>query len=189
MQTTSQIIDGQIATLDRNLQTLRGHAEGLSLDAVTGNRAAGDELARVNSEIAGLAADREVLVSARRRAVILEADAADDAEIETRRSHLASARTHAADAVKAAEAMDAAISAFVSAAAALDAAEKATRTSYRHAGQNPDGRVGRDGASAHGLFLLARIADGTAKRRNDKSVSALVAAAWAELLEKETADA
>lgn len=186
---TSTIISGQIATLDRNLASLRAHADALSLDAVTGSREAAEELARIKAEIAGLIADREVLEAARTRALIIEGDASEDAQIEARRAARADAAKCAAEALKAAQDMDKAISAFVAAAAALGAAEGETRRHLRLAGQNSDGHVGRECASAHGMFLLARISDGTARRRNDRTVAELVGTAWRELLQEETAHA
>ena len=189
MKPTSQMIDGQIAAVDRNLSSLRGHADALSLDAVTGSREAADELARIKAEISGLAADRDVLEAARRRAEVLEADASNDAQIEARRAARVEAVKHASVALKAAKDMDNAISAFVVAAAALNTAESETRRHLRLAGEKPEGRIGREGASAHGMFLLARIADGTARRRDDRTVAELVAIAWRELLQEDTADA
>lgn len=187
MTPTSANISVQIAGVDASVASLQDHAEALSLEAVSGNRAAADELARVKSEVAGLLADREVLVSARKRAIVLENDAAEDAKIEDRRAHLLEARNHAAAALMAAQAMDNAIAAFVAASTDLNAAEQATRQHLRLAGENPDGHIGRHGAAAHGTFLLSRIADGTAKRRHDRTVSELVSSAWAEYLEEDKA--
>lgn len=187
MTPTSQMITGQLATLDANATALRARSDALALGAVTGDKSAAEELARIKSEIAGLVADREVLVAAKRRAEVLEADADEDAGIEDRRAHRAEAQKSAAAALAAARDMDAAIAAFVAAAAALDAAEKATRDHVRLAGDTPDGRVGRKDAAGHGHFLIARVVDGTAKRRNDRTVAELVGAAWQEYLEKEPA--
>ena len=191
MQPTSQMIDSQISALDRNLLSLRGHADALSLGAVTGNRAAAEELARVKSEIAGLVADREVLEAARRRALVLEADAAEDAGIEERAAARAEASAAVQRLLKAARRADAMTKEWQALASEMALAEAAARDAARRAGGIlMDARVGQYGLIGHAMDLMTRTANGSIKANNPmRGCEDFVVGGWRELLEEETADA
>jgi hypothetical protein len=182
MKPTSALIAKQITALDGALASLQDHAEALAFEAVGGNREVASELAKTNSQIAGAQQDRAVLLNAHRRAQELEAEAREAAEVENRALHRTHALSAAQEALSAALAMDEAIAAFTTASAALVAAEATLRHHVRLAGEEIGQRLGRKDAASHGDFLLARIADGSAGRRADRTVAELVGAAWREYL-------
>lgn len=186
MKPTSQLIDGQIAVVDLNLNSLRGHAEALSLDAVTGKKAAAEELARIKSEIAGLVADREVLEAARRRALILEADAVEDDQIEARRAARAEASAAVMRLLDAARRADTLAAEWQAVAREMAEAEAEARDAARRAGGIlVDTRVGQRGVVAHASDRLTRTAHGGIKANPMRSASEFVAVGWRELLQED----
>lgn len=186
MKPTSKSIAAQIANLDETVRAFQSQADGLALDAVTGNSEAATELAKLNARIAAGGADRVVLVAAQRKAAALEREASEDAADAERAEHRALARSHAASLVAAASSVDDAIAAYVSALALLGQEQTAVRQHVRLAGDDLGSRTGRHGAEAHATFLLARLADGTAIRRQDRTMAAFVAQAWFEYLPEAT---
>lgn len=180
---TPQAIAGQIAACDATIAALAGEAQRLALAATEGNAAAATRLASINAEIEATRGDRFILTQAQ-RAAEARALVADEAQQSRRREeHLIAAKAAGGRVVQAAEAIDAAIAAYTVAAEALAEAEADARTHARLAGDDLGSRAGRKGAVAHGAFLLARIVDGSARRRNDRSVTDVVSAAWAEYLQ------
>lgn len=182
LKPTSALIAKQITALDGALASLQDHAEELAFAAVGGNREVASELAKTNAEIAAAQQDRAVLLNARRRVQELEAEAEAAAAAENRALHRAEATTAAQEALSAARDMDTAIADFTAASAALVAAEGDLRHHVRLCGDDIGPRLGRKDAASHGHFLLARIADGSAGRRTDKTVAELVQTAWREYL-------
>lgn len=184
MKPTSKSIAAQIAHLDETVRGFQLEADGLALDAVAGNAEAATELAELNARIAGAGADRVVLVAAQRKAAALEHEASEDAADAERADHLALARSHAASLVAAASSVDEAIAAYVAALARVVQEQSAVRKHVRLAGDDLGSRTGRAEAGSYAGFLLARLADGTSIRRNDRTMAAFVTNAWLQYLQE-----
>ena len=185
---TPSAIAGQIAALDATLIDLESRCADLALGACEGDPDAVAELAGLRADIELTKADRSILIAARRAAQEREAAQNDAAKAEERAGHLADAKAAAGRLLASARRIDELIGAYRTEIAALVSAQAAVRFSYRAAGEPlQEARVGRANAENHAAFLVQRVLDGSAEARQgrDKTMTALIETAWAELIEKD----
>jgi hypothetical protein len=178
-------IGQQIEALDATLADLQERATELALAAVEADPTAVKELEAVRAEMALVAADRSVLVAAKRAAQGREAAQHEALKAQERAAHMADAQRHAAALLASARRIDDLIDAYGTEIAALIEAQTAVRASWRAAGEPlNDARLGRANAQAHAAFLMQAVLDGSSGARQDKTLTAFVATGWAELLGK-----
>lgn len=188
MQMTPAMIAGQIAALDATVADLERRCADLALAATEGDPDAVAELAGLRADIELTKADRSILVAARRAAQEREAAQHDAAKAEERAGHLADAKAAAGRLLASARRLDALVAEYQTVIADLVSAQAAVRFSVRSAGLPlHEARVGRAGAEAHANFLMSRVLDGSAATRQDRTMTALIEAAWCELLTEEDA--
>lgn len=181
---TPDAISAQISALNRELADLEDDAATLALAAAEGDEEAARKIARVNTKMAQMRADRSVLFLAREAAERREAQTDEAARASDRKLHLRAARDHAETVVKAAQDVDAIFDQFRAALDRLTAAELLTWKELGLAGARPtDAIIGRRGLSTHALEKLKAIGDRREIFRNDKrSIAEIAAVAWEFLL-------
>ncbi len=184
------MIASQISGLDAALAEARGRAGHLSYDTVAGDKDAAAALARENANIAGMEADRAVLVTAMARARQLEAEASSEAAQAERAAARIEARGHVTRLLDAARRADAMLSSWAELAAEMAEAEAAARDAARRAGGIlNDTRVGQRGSVAHSADLLARTATGAIKANTViRPAEEFVSIGWRDLIEGEIVD-
>lgn len=191
MTATSHSISTDLAALDGHLALLQEQADSLALAAVDGDQQAGGEIARLLAEIDRVKAERPILERAQAMALRREAHAGHEADAVARAGHMADASRNAARLLELARGIDAAQAAMLPMLSELAATERAIWTSLRMAGASPTGMiVGQRDLAGLAMQKLTLAAQGKAMFMSDRrGVEEVAETAWADIIEKENADA
>ncbi|MBM7325680.1 hypothetical protein JS562_21590 [Agrobacterium sp. S2] len=117
-------IDGQLEALSAHVSECEAKARELAFQAVSGDKDAAAELARMNSEIKRATDDKLVLEQARVTALKREAEAAAANDAESRARHMGDARMSAGKLVDLAGRVDKLIAEFFALSAEIDGVER-----------------------------------------------------------------
>jgi len=179
-------IDGQLEALSAHVSECEAKARELAFQAVSGDKDAAAELARMNSEIKRATDDKLVLEQARVTALKREAEAAAANDAESRARHMGDARMSAGKLVDLAGRVDKLIAEFFALSAEIDGVERELWRSLVAAKHTAPGAAnGRNGLSEIALERMDIKIRGL--RVSDKrGVGEIAAAAWRFLLELET---
>ncbi|UYT56159.1 hypothetical protein OHI65_19410 [Brucella sp. MAB-22] len=181
MATVAQI-NGQLEALSIHVAECENKARELAFQAVSGDKEASAELARMNAEVKRANEDKLVLEQARITAAQREAEAAAANDAESRARHMDDARVAAGKLVDLADRADKLIAEFFALSEEIDAVEREVRRSLVTAKHNAiGGFFGRNGLSEIALDRMDVKIRGL--RVSDKrDVGEIAAAAWRFLL-------
>lgn len=179
-------IDGQLEALSAHVSECEAKARELAFQAVSGDKDAAAELARMNSEIKRATDDKLVLEQARVTAMKREAEAAAANDAESRARHMGDARVAAVRLAELAAKADKLIAEFFDLSADIDGVERELWGYLIAAKCTAPGSInGRNGLSEIALERMDIKIRGL--RVSDKrGVGEVAAAAWRFLLELET---
>jgi uncharacterized protein YfiM (DUF2279 family) len=187
---SSAEITQRLSALDAALHAWEDEAEAKSLDAVSGNTAAGQEVAALRNNIERAYDDRVVLTSALALAAEGEAAADRKAAATVRATHLGLAKENAAHLVELAKRADATISALGGIITEIIATETKVWASLGRAGIVPSSSVvGRRGLSRKVVERVQLVSDSSQIFQVDKRDCAeWTSAGWRILLDDADAE-